>query len=420
MRSIRFRQGSVLVVALVVAFVAIASVGSMLQLALVRTRASARGVAAARAFYIADGGVSEAYADVCAGGSGDLGSEAEPALRSGGECWVDTRERPGGDLDVTSTVRIHGATRTVEVTIRIGRFDPFSRAVFGRERVRLAANSAVDSWDSRLGPYALQAVNKAHGVDYARDDAAIGSNGDIELSSNSKVFGDAHPGPGGTVVLASANVIVTGSTAPAAAAWEPPDVRLPYQFETWDDGGYGRVATMSGGNHVLEAGRYWFEDLALDGAATLTIEGPSRVVVGSLLVPNQCRIQVDATGGPVQLYVIDSLRLESGADLGSSTGRASDLLLLVATDNLAGPIDDTNRVSIHSNVAICAAVYAPRAEVVLRSNSDVFGSIVAGRVVLEAGAGVHYDQALRGWLVGDVGDPSIDSWSHRPRGGESP
>ena len=60
------------------------------------------------------------------------------------------------------------------------------------------SNSRVDSYDSTLGTYASQQINGVGQQRLSLSNGDVGSNGDIDMSQNSAVHGDAVPGPTAT------------------------------------------------------------------------------------------------------------------------------------------------------------------------------------------------------------------------------
>lgn len=102
--------------------------------------------------------------------------------------------------------------------------------MFGSEGVDLESNAVIDSYDSRLGGYGGENVGS---------DGNVGTNGSgygcIELSSNSKIFGNAVTGPGSnpeTDIITRSNSKIYGeklslSEEKAMTSISPPD-GLPY------------------------------------------------------------------------------------------------------------------------------------------------------------------------------------------------
>src|SRR6185503_18370999 len=97
------------------------------------------------------------------------------------------------DTKVTSLVA-HGSDghreQTIEMLVRndSSQIDDFG--IFGKKLVALKSNSKIDSYNSALGTYASQSSGS-----YAHANGNVGSNDNITVAANAKVYGYAQYGP---------------------------------------------------------------------------------------------------------------------------------------------------------------------------------------------------------------------------------
>lgn len=154
------------------------------------------------------------------------------------------------------------------------------QAIFSCQQLTLSGNVEVDSRGVSTGA--------AHGTE-----GHVRSNAGITVSGNVKIFGNAIPGPGSTVVR-SGNVTISGTSSAAASplnctpiALAPLETQLlahndNSQIPRSDKnklvlgGGSGRVFTLSGNDGVtIPAGSYYFDSLTISGNSTIRLEGRS-------------------------------------------------------------------------------------------------------------------------------------------------
>ncbi len=79
--------------------------------------------------YTAEAGIQQAILDLSRGGTGNLGSEAEPLPFVDGVFWVSTVESTSDTFTLVSTCELHGKRRVLEVVLRRAA-DPFERVVY--------------------------------------------------------------------------------------------------------------------------------------------------------------------------------------------------------------------------------------------------------------------------------------------------
>jgi hypothetical protein len=335
---------------------------------------------------------------------------------------------------LTGTATKNLSRRTVEVGVRRRATGYWLEGLFSKDSLTFRGNTSTDSYDSRLGTYASQAVN-GNGS-YALAGGHIGSNGSIDLRGSSvDIRGNAIPGPLHDVQT-SGNPLITGDRMPREVAIEIDTIPLAvFQAALANNnnasllagnggpggngngngnggggngggnggggnggggnggggnggggngGGQGSynatTRALSVGNHAtltLQAGTYFFSSINLGSHATLQLAGP--VVV-------YCTGNVDLTGGTVL-----------------NTGRPSDFRLFVAPYALpAGHFVAQPEVRLRGGSAITAAIYAPDATLDLGGGCELFGAAVAESVRIHGNCDFHYDNALGALYGGSV------------------
>jgi hypothetical protein len=288
----------------------------------------------------------------------------------------------------------HGlSTRRVEVGIRT-RAGTFAYALFGRGLVELEGGGQTDSYDSRAGSYASQAVNGAGTFDglYASANGMVGSNGNVRLWARTVVRGDAYPGPTGSFEGSPDKVWGTLSNLPEPADLPPPPLEdFLAALASNDNGKIDRTArgitydpatyalTLgSQGNLVLSGGTYFFTTLDTRGGGTLKVTKPTTI------------------------YVTGNLDFGGGA-LVNTTGYAGNLVIYVHPYDIVPGFDPSTAGDIEMNggTGSCFALYAPYKDIDAGGGNDIYGSIVGQVVHLQGGSHFHYDEALSEWGHGD-------------------
>jgi hypothetical protein len=233
----------------------------------------------------------------------------------------------------------------------------------------------------------------------------VRSNQGIELGDNTRVCGNATPGPG-SAVTTDGNAMVCQSEAPAPSALALPTVTAPAEdddaallnlIESLLGKLFGGLFNTSfdaqttvlhvGGNDKLElpAGTYHLCKLTVDGNATLDI-GTGPVIV-YMKPPEDCG-GVSGTSTPVNV---------SGNF--HFTGDPAQFQLLVAGSDT---VDTAVKLGANLNSGpVSMFVVAPRSTVTLSGNSQIKGTVVGAKVALRANAKVTQDGSA-GRIVGQA------------------
>jgi len=402
----RARAGSTMVVvALLMAAVAMLSLSFLMVL-----RSSHKENQGSReslsALYAAEAGLTAGVDQLARGEDPpfQLGSQANPVEFGGGqEYWVDATETDER-IRLTSYGQTDRSRMGVEMWVQPSASGFYRWAAFGDEWVHLNSNSRTDSFDSQDGSYASQASGSGNDL-HANEEGDVGSNANISMNSNIKIWGDASPGPSGTVT-GSKLMNITGSTTPMATTIALPDVVVPSISVTAFNG------TIS---QTLTSGLYHFANLQMNSNKTLTINGPATIVCDNFKLKSGSSISVNAASGPVVFYVVDDFVLNANTMIASTTSNPQDVTFKLLSDNILDPgIDvdfDSDLIGFDSNSKLYGTIYAPEAAVTINSNFELFGALVARRVDLNSNCRLHYDERLM--TAGGAAAAAYDTLSWR-------
>jgi hypothetical protein len=381
------RRGSAIVVMILMMVIMTGVSYALLQTALAGHKEQRQEREAMSARYVSQAGLADGLYDLQRGQTGVLGTPLAP-LPWGKSRFYVTRTDLSADvislqstgLDVRSAARMELVVRRVPTTMwRFG--------AFGKESFHMDSNARADSYDSSLGTYASQAINGTGSDRHGRTNGDVGSNGNVGLDQNGKVWGSALPGPGHTTTVLG-NAMVTGSTTPLTTPMELPDLVLP----TYPS--FGSLTVSA--NTTIPSGNRTYSNMTVNNNKTLTINGPANVVMTNLHLRSGSALRLNTAGGPVTLWVIDDFIMDSNAQLAPLNLLPQDVQINLLSDNVINPevTIQLDTVDLASNTKLYGMVYAPNAAVTIRSNFELFGSLVARSVDLNSNATFHFDEAL--------------------------
>ncbi len=365
------------------------------------SRSSAAENRAAReesnAYYIAQAGLAQAVQDLRAGGTGAVGSQQDQQDFGGSRFWVEATDIGGDMRSLVATGLDDSAGARVELVLQIMNLPFFRFGAFGELGLTLDSNATVDSYNSNNGPYGSTVAQKGN----------AGSNGNIRLRQNSRIHGNATPGPGQSVTILG-NAVVTGATTPAPTLLEMPAIEFPVQ-----------PGFLNQGAGILPPGTHAFNKLVVGSSSTLIINGPADIVCNLMELRSNAKVVVNATLGPVNFYVKGDFVLNSNAQVYSSTYKPADIHMYLNGDNIIEPdvevqVDPDSEFEFNSNSKIYGVVYAPNASVEINSNFELFGSLMAKKLHLDSNSKIHFDEAL---LTSEEDSESVLQavlWRRRP------
>jgi len=224
-------------------------------------------------------------------------------------------------------------------------------SLVGIEGVKMTGTATIDSYDSSIGKY---------GGGNTGENVSVISNRDINLGKNCAVYGDAHPGPNGTVMGASS---VTGTTTPLPRALTFPMPTLDPSYnnvliQPWLDS--DRNLDLSGKMFTIQPGVYYVHNIDLASNASMMLQGQ------------------------VTFYVSGNVILRGGIDLGG----------LPPGDFRIRVIEPGGTVQINGNASLSADLYAPGSDVSIVGTGDFYGTMVGKTIDLVGVAGVHGDESI--------------------------
>jgi hypothetical protein len=345
-----------------------------------------------RASNIAEAAVAEAMTALSMSASGNIATPGQPAYLDQGVLWVQSTPVVG-EMYRLQAVAMHGSGRAA-LDVHVERLpeDPLFYAVLNsREQLTLNADVTIDSFDSKAGSYASQAVNTTNGRTHANTEGDVASNQGIVLNANAMVLGDAIPGPGYGVSFATGSH-VSGSTNPAAAPFAFPPIVTPNVPKT------GSLSVNPGSSLFLPSGSHGLTNLSIGKNATLTVQGPAELVLDDFSGGKDATLEIDATNGPVTIYVAGSYTHYNGFEAVPISGSPMALAFM---------IEGTQDLIFPSASKIRGAYYAPKANITFTSNNEAWGAFAGNRVDMSSTMSFHYDESLADYWNNSSGGSAI-------------
>ena len=384
------QSGVALVLSLVAVIVVMLLMVGFTQLASNVVLSQSNAVQRKRAFYIAEAGLTEAYAGLQMGKSGAIGSEAEPAAFGDGLLWVEATEEEGY-VELESTGMVAGGQVTLSMFAERGETNIASLGLFSAAAIHLSPGARIDSFDSREGPYDPTNPGSA---------GKLSSNAAITLAGTESeptvVKGDLVPGPR-TEIEPSAHVTVEGSIDPALAVISLPEVAVPSTSFT---AGQTHAAPTP---LILLPGKRALEFLTLDPDTQAVLQGPQVLTVKRVAVGEGAELVFDTTGGPVQLFVTEHLSFPPSSIVTTTEFAPSKVQIQV-------PSETAEPIRLEAASTFYGVVYAPRAEISIARDFEVFGAVVAQNLSFTGAPIVHIDESLA-QFAGESALPELVSWS---------
>ncbi len=272
---------------------------------------------------------------------------------------------------------------------------PFSFAAFAQGQVTLANNTFIDSYNSNNGAYSVANSNT---------NGDIGSNGTtagiISIGNNISLGGDVSTGVGGTNTAGSGTVI-TG-TITHTNNYSMPDVSVPATLTGLASS--GALSVSNGGTTALPAGNYKYTDISMANNGTLNINGTVKLYLTAATAfstGNNTTINI-ASGASLELYVDGVLSIPNNVNLNSSGNVPKNFQVYSAYTGSKG-------ISINNNGVLAVAVYAPKTNVIIGNNNDLYGSLIGKTVSVNNNSAIHYDEALS-TINSSIGSSRISVW----------
>jgi len=280
-----------------------------------------------------------------------------------------------GGTDNVYTVKCVGhsgrSDRRVNATLRLmGLFD---HAILSQETIKLYTGALVEGYDSS-DPTSTDIPVK---VATASEDM-----GDIEISNGAKVDGDVLVGVDGYFPVVSAPLL--------------PDMNT---------GIYAKSGTIIIGPE--QSGKY--TDLILEqgsGDTIMKIDGDVVLhITGDVLLGQSCELTI-TPGSSLTLYMEGDLLAgnSSGFTVADETPRSFILY----------GIGDYQTIELKAKSSWYGCIYAPNADITIKSGADVYGSFVGKNFENKPGSTIYYDATLQNPSTTDVGVSFIvDYWQEQ-------
>jgi hypothetical protein len=378
------RRGSVLALVLVSVLTVAAVCAALLQLNAAVTRRQSAATHRGLALYMAEAGLAEAYAGLTLGKTGNVGTPARPAVFGEGLFWVVATDNGDDTVTLESTALVGSGQAVLSLVAARGDSTVASMGIFSGGALEVGPGSLVDGYDGEEGTYRSQKNPDPTLPPPPATPGRLGANAAIRVSGTEDeptlVDGSVTPGPGLTV-LSEGTVEITGSTRAARAATELLPVVVP-GFAALEG-----IDLEAGAPLLLLPGETGVEYITVRDGAELIFVGPATFEVGDLRVETGGSLEFETTDGAVDLFVTDTLVLEAGAAVATSS-----LDTTRATIQVAGAPREPVRLAAKGR--FYGVIYAPAATVEITNEFKVFGAAVAQDLQLGAGAKLHFDVRL--------------------------
>jgi hypothetical protein len=391
----------------------------LLQISSITSREQAQSVDTKRAFYLAESGLSEAWYGLKTGKSGNVGTAELPAAYGDGLLWVEAEELGGGLTSLVSTGLVGSGRFSLSMVVESDGTTVAGMGFFADQDVIIGEDVLVDSYDSSAGPYVEPEVGgglEALGVGLELPESGgstsrVGSNADVIVSGSAEaptfISGDVQPGPSGSVIQGE-GVTIAGSTAPASKPFELPEIEVPAIVSKGD-----MTVGARGSLSELPTGESAYGLLRVPSGRTLTIRGPTTLVVARLQVDAGANLVLDAGLGAITIHATQELSIAASSNLTCLHQDPANLSLQVSASqwfDRDGDGDDDAPALFQPTGAFLGTVYAPQSPIQIAAATEIFGAVAAQGLELADGAKVHFDEALAAVSGAGDGELVVSAW----------
>ncbi len=286
-----------------------------------------------------------------------------------------------GEYIIKSVGKADQAQRTVSATLRLkGLFDS---AIFVEESIIMNNNNQIVGYNSATGETDLKIQIGTHSTE----------TGSIIFGSGT-IDGDVVVGIGGDpVTVVESGGTITGVTYALSEEYELPTIKPPTLLTDM-----GTIDVLS--TTVLnpaDSGRYT-SITSLHGEI-LEISGGDVVlhITGNIYMDNFSEIRID-DGSSLTLYVDGNITCINGAGINNPSGNCSDFTLYGT-----GTGTEPQVFELKNNSDVFGAIYAPNADIILKNNAVLHGSVTAKNFTIKNNGIFYYDAALSDVSIIDVG-----------------
>lgn len=285
------------------------------------------------------------------------------------------------------------ASSTLEADIQATRKPVFEFGLFADGVVDLKASSHVYSYNSEDTPN----PNPADFPAASTGEADVGSNTEIRAYMDTYIDGDTALGtnlagddPGDWTVTGVP--IVTGEAGVSIDRVDPdPLGALTPGSDLYDE--FSDVITNNDNNLVTQLASSTIIDLGNGETMTLLGKpGGANYYITSLILRNGSTLVVDATNGPVNVYLSGTIDTEEG-DLEAKNGSQINNSALPTDFNLYS--NSSQPIVLKHGSEFKGMVYAPAAPVSLMNSGDVYGLVWGNTVDIKNSGEFYFDTAFQ-------------------------
>lgn len=277
-----------------------------------------------------------------------------------------------------------GSIETRSLTATMSPIAPFRAAITTDYTIRFRRDGIVDSYDSRVGNYS--ADNNGH--------EAVLSGKTVSVS-RAQISGYAAatsrtPSFGRRASLKGPDTDQRVSIDPARIVSSPYRPNLDTSEASGVGSLYGGPNSTLGTSGSSAPRIYYASNLNLQGNETINIDGPTRLVVdGDINVTDSAAIVVSQQGS-LEIHVEGNVVIDGRGIINQSE--------IPANVAIIGTNTDRRSIIFRGDNALHGAVFTPNSDFSTygkRGTSDIYGAIVARRVIFDDATNFHFDVALR-------------------------
>ncbi len=293
-----------------------------------------------------------------------------------------------GGYNITSVGKSGNAQRMITASLELGGL--FDHAILTKDSLVLKSGTIIDGYNS-ADPTATDFDVKI-GTQSTEDDKIV-------LNNSVIVNGDIAVGVNGDIdeVIKDLGAKIDGDTYAASSKETLPEVTTP----TLPDKGKA-LSVKSGTITVTPSDNGTYSSINLQNGkdiGKLEITGGDVVlhISGNISLGNDCEIVV-ADGSTLTIYIDGNISCDNGSGINTEAPpEEASTLKIFATG------EGEQYLDVKAKSDWTGTIYAPNGDVILYSEGDIYGAIVADSFEFKAGGNFHYDAALKDVTIYDPG-----------------
>ncbi|MEM9489382.1 MAG: hypothetical protein AAGC55_09570 [Myxococcota bacterium] len=135
---------------------------------------------------------------------------------------------------------------------------------------------------------------------------------------------------------------------------------------------------------ALDCGRFYFRRIQGQGSVTITVSGRTAIFVAENITLNRDLTIVVADGGLLDLFVAGQINTSGAVAIGSPDSPAQVRVYVAGGGS----------INLSSGLTLAGNLYAPRTDLALSGDTEIFGAVFVNRMVSASPITVHYDRAV--------------------------